>query len=118
MGNFCMKGAQIFALSVALASMSNLAAADEVLSGQQIKELFPGTHSLEVFGFNIGIVATTGGAVSVSLGNETDRGRWTVKGNQLCMSLEKLTENKTGCSQVQYDGKTRLRVQGITFSVR
>ena len=113
-----LKSLQILALLASLGSMSNLATADEVLSGEQIKKLFPGSHSLEVFGFSVRIVATNGGAVSVSLDEETDRGRWTVKGEQLCISLEKLTENKTGCSQVQYDDKTRLRVQGVTFSVK
>ena len=101
-----LRSLQILALLASLGSMSNWAVADEVLSGEQIKKLFPGSHSLEIFGFDIRILATKGGAVSVSLDEETDHGRWTVKGNQLCLSLKKLTDNKTGCSQVQYDGKT------------
>ena len=111
------KSTLLVTLGLAVMTASTATMADEVLTGAEIKKLFPGTHSLSVFGFHIRILASASGNVTVSLGEEADSGLWFVRGDQLCLSLKQLTKGEAGCSKVEYDGKTRLRVQGITFSV-
>ena len=111
------KGALALLIALPIVTSSNSTIASEVLTGAQLKKLFPGPHVLTAFGFQIKINASAAGGLSVSLGDEKDSGNWSVKGDQLCISLKELTEGKFGCGQVKYDGKKYLTVQGITFTV-
>ena len=91
------------------------ASASQKLSGSQIRKLLPGSYTLVIYGFDIGVSAAGGGALLVTFIGGELKGKWSVKGDQLCVTLTDGMQSDSGCSAVQYDGKKYYSAGGVRF---
>lgn len=94
------------------------ASAQEALTGAKIKALFPGNYEIVVYGFKLALTGSKGGGLNIRFDNDKDTGRWSVKGNQLCIMLKEWADGQTGCAPVSYDGKTWYNAAGVRFRRR
>ncbi len=86
------------------ASIGNAAFADTPMTAQEIIKLAPGTFRAVVKGkYELTVVLTRDGtAVGKAQGLE-DRGRWTVRNDELCIVLPTWTRGRVECSAVVAD---------------
>ena len=103
------------ALLIALAVSDLPARANEQLKGNQIRKLLPGAYTLVIFGFDIGVKATTSGNLSLTFLGDELNGKWSVKGDQLCITLIEKQQSETACSIIHYDGKKFFSASGLRF---
>ena len=95
----CFAGALI-----AAASTASMARADEPMTAQQILRLAPGTFQAVVKGkYEVTVTLTRDGAAVGRVPGIEDRGRWTVRGNQLCIVMPVWTRGRVECSAVVAD---------------
>lgn len=88
-------------LGVACASP---AMADEAMSSQQILRLAPGTFHAVVKGrWQLVVTLTSDGVVVGKAQGLVDKGRWTVRGDQLCIVMPTWTRGRVECSAVVAD---------------
>lgn len=81
------------------------ALADETMSAQQILRLFPGTFRAVVKGkFELQVTVTRDGTIVGMVPGLEDRGRWTVREDQLCIVMPAMTRGRVECSEVVADG--------------
>lgn len=81
------------------------AAADELLTEQQILRLFPGTFHAVIKGkYQATVTVQRGGAIAGEMAGLQDQGRWTVRGDQLCIVMPSMTRGRVECSEVVADG--------------
>jgi hypothetical protein len=92
-------------MGAALAIMAAApASADEPMTAQEILRLAPGTFHAVVKGkFQLVVTLSRDGAAVGKIPGQEDRGRWTVRDNQLCIVLPTWTNGKVECSRVVAD---------------
>ncbi len=97
----------ICAMSVIGALMGTLATpalADEPMTAQQIRRLAPGTFQAVVKGkFQLIVTLSRDGAIVGKVPGMTDRGRWSVRDNELCITMPNMTRGYLMCSSVVAD---------------
>ena len=103
-------------LALAIAAMP--AKADEQLKGDWLRKNLPGKYTLVVYGFDVGVDAATNGNLMLTFLGDEMKGRWTVKGDELCITLIEGQQTQTGCSVIHYDGSKYFSAAGITFHAR
>ncbi|MGI9372347.1 MAG: hypothetical protein ACR2OJ_07605 [Hyphomicrobiales bacterium] len=79
-------------------------AGDKILKSKDIKSLFPGTYMAKVSGYKVVIKARGNGTLKGSAFHKTDKGRWWVKGNRLCVSWSNWTDGKATCGRIKQSG--------------
>lgn len=78
--------------------------AGDSLSNQEILRLAPGTFQAVVRGkYAVTVTLARDGTVVGRLKGLEDRGRWTVRGDQLCIVLPTWTRGRVECSSVVAD---------------
>lgn len=80
-------------------------AGEKVLKGKDIRGLFPGTYMAEVSGYNVVIKAHGNGTLRGSAFNKSDKGRWWIKGDRLCVSWSNWTSGEASCGHIRQSGK-------------
>ncbi len=113
-----MSGLCAVCAGAALAATTLPAHASKKLAGAEIKKMMPGSYTLVIYGFNVGVSATGGGGLTVTLLGDTMKGKWSVKGDQLCITLVEGNKSESGCSQVTFDGKKFYSAGGVRFYAR
>lgn len=82
-------------------SFGAVAHADEPLNDQQLLHLFPGTFQALVRGkFEVTVTVTRDGVIVGQASGLQDQGRWTLRGNQLCIVMPAMTRGRVECSAV------------------
>jgi len=89
-------------------------AADQ-LKGDWLRKNLPGKYTLVVYGFDVGVDAATNGNLMLTFLGDEMRGRWSVKGDKLCITLIEGQQSETACSVISYDGSKYFSAAGITF---
>ena len=93
-------------IAVALASLlpATASLADEAMTPQQIMSLTPGTFNAVVKGkWQVVVTLTRDGTITGKAGKLTDQGRWTLRGDQLCIVMPTFTRGRVECSEVVAD---------------
>lgn len=80
------------------------AEASEQLKGGWLQKNLPGRYTLVIYGFDVGVNAATDGNLTLTFMSDELRGKWSVKGDQLCVTLIEGQKSETACSVVHYDG--------------
>ena len=107
-------------LSLAVAGLltsfaCSAAGAGEKLSHSQLAKLFPGSFTAVVYGMvQVNVTAKGNGVLIGKMKSQEDKGRWSVKNGQLCISMPKLKGGKTSCSAVVADNGWYLG-NGVKF---
>lgn len=102
MGSRIIVAAGITALGL-LATASQASAGN--LDGSGIKGLFPGYFEATVQGYRILFAGYRDGSLRGEAYGRHDRGRWFVRGNDICVSWEQWTKAKMTCGSIsQQDG--------------
>jgi hypothetical protein len=93
-------------ISVAVTFAAPVAKADEThLAGSSIRGLFPGYYKAEVQGgYTLFISAKTGGRLDGMAFGREDKGKWTIVGDQLCVSWKRWTKGQTKCGEIVRSG--------------
>lgn len=87
-----------------LANGWTAASADEAMSSQDIRKLAPGTFHAVVKGrWQVVVTLTRDGVITGSALGFTEKGRWMVRGDQLCITMPSLTKGRSVCSEVVAD---------------
>jgi hypothetical protein len=94
------------------------ARASEQLTGDWLQKNLPGRYTLVIYGFDVGVNAAPNGNLTLSFLGDQLKGRWAVKGDQLCVTLIEGQESETACSVVHYDGNKYYSAAGISFHAR
>jgi len=90
-------------------------AASKQLKGKTLQRIIPGSYTLGVYGFDVGVNAARNGNLKLTFLGHEMTGKWTVKGNELCITLIEGNQSETSCSVVDYDGKKYFSAGGLTF---
>ena len=98
--------ASVLAISSVAAVFSAAEAGDRSLKAKDIRGLFPGKYEARVQGYKVVIHARGNGALAGAAFNRTDKGRWWVKGNRLCVSWSNWTSGKATCGSVNIASKS------------
>lgn len=94
-------GAAVIAAPIAVSTPGR---ADEPMSAQQILRLAPGTFTAVVKGkWQLVVTLTRDGVITGKAGKLVDEGRWTVRGDQLCIVMPTFTRGRVECSEVIAD---------------
>ena len=92
------------AASAAMAIMCFLApayAGQTSLDAASIKQLFPGYYQAEVQGgYTLLIYANAGGRLEGKAFGREDKGKWTIIGDQLCVSWKSWTKGQSKCGEI------------------
>ena len=92
-----------------LAAMGGLsfgaaAHAGDAMSDQELLRLFPGTFQAVVKGrYEVTVRVTRDGVIVGQVSGLEDQGRWTLRGNQLCIVMPAMTRGRVECSAVIAD---------------
>ena len=100
---------------LALASSSVPAKVGGQLKGDWLRANLPGEYTLVIYGFDVDVNAATDGNFSLSFLLDEMKGKWAVKGDQLCITLIEGQESQTACSVIHYDGRKYYSAAGIRF---
>ena len=78
------------------------ASAGEMLSGGELRSLFPGRFQAVVSGFiHLKITAGGNGSLSaISTRGKTDRGRWSIRAGKLCIEFDRWLSGRRSCTPV------------------
>ena len=79
-------------------------AAGHALSGAELKRL-SGAFQAEWKGHKARVQLNRDGTLVARAGTKVDKGRWQVKGNQLCIAFRVWTRGKYKCGTVRRQGK-------------
>ena len=94
----------LFALAAAgllLGFSFNTAFADNTLSQNELRRLFPGSFDAVVYGIlDVKIIAHGNGELIGLFSGKKDTGRWSVTNGRLCIMLSRWTDGKSSCSEV------------------
>ncbi len=84
---------------------TSAAVAGDPMTAQDIIRLTPGTFHAVVKGkYELTVTLTRDGAAIGTAQGLEDRGRWTVRGDQLCIVMPAWTRGKVECSDVVAEG--------------
>ena len=100
--------ASVLAISSVAAVFSAAEAGDRSLKAKDIRGLFPGKYEARVQGYKVVIHARGNGALAGAAFNRTDKGRWWVKGNRLCVSWS------TGPAEKPHAAALNAQVTGMS----
>jgi hypothetical protein len=96
-------------------TLSSAAFAGDAMKGQDIIRLAPGTFQAVVKGtYELTVTLTRDGAAIGKAQGLEDRGRWTVRGDQLCIVMPAWTRGRVECSEVVADGSW-YRGRSVSF---
>lgn len=105
----------VLAVFMFTAPMATSASAGESMTTKEINALFPGSFKAVVNGFvAIKLTAYRSGRLHGTMGNQKDRGRWSVRKGVLCIVLNKWMDGKARCSRVKRSGNW-YRVASVKF---
>ena len=106
--------ALVFCALAAAPLAEALASSDRPLPSHELRQLFPGTFRAQVKGYEVRFVASRNGRLKGYYGSFSDEGRWSLRGNRLCIMLKDWLDGKTTCSPVR---RTRgwYLARGIRF---
>ena len=100
----------------ALSARVDAAHAEErLLPGKELRQLFPGQFRARVRGYDVRFVALADGRLKGFYGALTDEGRWSLRGNRLCIMLKDWLDGKTTCSAVRRARGPWYMARGIRF---
>ena len=104
----------VFCAVVGVPVVGSWAASDRPLPSRELRQLFPGQFRAHVKGYDVRFVASSNGRLKGFYGGFTDEGRWSLRGNRLCIMLKDWLDGKTTCSPVR---RTRgwYLARGIRF---
>ena len=89
------------ALIAAMSACSSVALAGEALTARDILRLTPGTFHAVVKGkFEVTVTLTRDGRAVGRVPGHEDKGRWTVRGDELCIVMPTWTRGRVECSLV------------------
>ncbi len=71
------------------------------LDRQELRKMFPGTFRAQVKGYDVRFIASRDGRLKGIYGSLTDDGRWSLRGNRLCIMLKDWLKGKTRCAAVR-----------------
>ncbi len=111
---------QLAALLLAVALLAPLAttktslAAERLVPSAELRKIFPGRFQAHVKGYDVRFIASRNGQLKGYYGGFSDTGRWSLRGNRLCIMLRDWLDGKTTCSPVR---RTRgwYLARGIRF---
>jgi hypothetical protein len=103
---------------LAILSFSTVEAGDRSLKAKDIRSLFPGKYEARVQGYKVVIHARGNGALAGAAFNRTDKGRWWVKGNRLCVSWSNWTNGKATCGRIRRAGNWYVSRSGSGNSMK
>ena len=110
-----MKRALVLAFaSVCLASSVVPSSAQDKLSQQELRSLFPGNFTAVVKGYVVQFTAKGNGVLLGQMNGMKDTGRWSLQGGQLCIMMSNWTSGKSTCSTVVADNGW-YRGEGVKF---
>ena len=92
-----------------------VAAAERVVPSTELRKIFPGKFQAHVKGYRVRFVAASNGLLKGYYGSFTDTGRWSVRGNRLCIMLKDWLDGKTTCSPVRRTRGSWYVARGIRF---
>ena len=91
------------------------ALADGLLSGAEVKKLFPGTFHVIAPGVTIEVKFAKGGGISGATDKgDTDKGRWRIAGDRVCVKFKKWLDHQEKCERLTMAGS---EIKGSVFSV-
>ena len=91
-------------IGMIMGAVATPALADEPLTAQQIRGLAPGTFHAVVKGkFQLIVTLSRDGAIVGKVPGLTDRGHWSVRNNELCITMPNMTRGYLMCSSVVAD---------------
>ncbi len=67
----------------------------------ELRKMFPGQFQARVKGFDVRFIASGDGRLKGFYGSLTDTGRWSVRGNRLCITLKDWLDGETKCAAVR-----------------
>ena len=104
----------VLSLMTAMPLAGARASSDRPLPSWELRQLFPGTFRANVKGYDVRFVASRNGRLKGYYGGFSDEGRWSLRGNRLCIMLKDWLDGKTTCSPVR---RTRgwYMARGIRF---
>ena len=103
-----------FLTSCVLCAFVPAASADGLLSGADIKKLFPATFHVVAPGVTIEVKIAKGGGISgVTDKGDTDKGRWRVSGDHVCVKFKKWLDHQEKCERLTMAGS---EIKGSVFS--
>lgn len=106
----CLAGLAVF-----MAHAVSPVHAGDVLTSDDIIRLTPGTFQAVVKGkYELTVTLNRNGSAIGRVPGLEDRGRWTVRGNQLCILLPTWTKGRVECSAVKADNGW-YRGRGVAF---
>jgi hypothetical protein len=92
---------RLFAAALTL-GLFTLPAFAEPLKPTEVKKLFPGSYVVRIFNtFDLNVTMRSNGTIIGSARGRTDKGTWSVSGNQLCIAWSTWTKGKKGCSALR-----------------
>jgi hypothetical protein len=92
-------------LAMCLMAQTPEAVADgKSLEAKEVRALFPGKYEAQVRGYKIVVIANQNGSLAGSAFNRSDKGRWWVKSNNLCVAWSNWTDGKPTCGRISRSG--------------
>ncbi len=104
----------LFCAAMIVPSVGVEAASDRPLPSWELRQLFPGTFRAHVKGYDVRFVASRNGRLKGYYGRFSDEGRWSLRGNRLCIMLKDWLNGTTTCSRV-HRARGWYRARGIRF---
>jgi len=114
-GGLCAMALLLLALSCTDLAGTGMAAERQV-APHELRKMFPGQFRALVRGFDVRFIASRDGRLKGIYGSLTDTGRWSVRGNRLCIMLKDWLDGKMKCSPVRRAARGEWYVaSGIRF---
>ncbi len=88
---------------------------ERVVPSNELRKIFPGQFQAHVRGYRVRFVATSDGRLKGYYGSISDTGRWSLRGNRLCIMLKDWLDGKTTCSSVRRTRGSWYEARGIRF---
>ncbi len=106
------------AVVLTLAALACAAPASaDTLTQKDLRVLFPGSYMVKIFGrWDLSVRMSSNGSVTGRAGDRTDKGRWSIEGNKLCIAWSNWTSGRKGCSALTRSGR-KISGRGFYFNV-
>lgn len=89
---------RLAAATLAITLLASPVLADP-LKPTEVKKLFPGSYVVRIFNtFDLNVTMQANGTILGSAKGRSDKGTWSVAGNQLCIAWSTWTKGRKGCS--------------------
>lgn len=87
-------------LALGLGAVGAHAAEPGPIGGPATRKMLPGLFEASALGFKFEFTLKRNGAVLGKFGEYSDTGKWDVRGDQLCIALDKWTSGSFKCAAV------------------